>query len=147
MNRKSSFAQQAGHAAALLLLAGSALACWAQVTSGPGALDSTQIGTRFPDKTSITDHQDETQEIRRMRLLNAARQRSMVSDAEKLLALARELDAGTGAGGNALSAGQKMKMAADIEKLARNVKEKMSFVVGAPPFTPTTPAPPSGWPK
>jgi hypothetical protein len=94
--------------------------------------DPTQLRTRFPDKTVTIDQQNETQDMHRMHLLNTARQKALVSDAEKLLALARELNAGIGGDGNALSASQRMRMAADIEKLAHSIKEKMSYTEGSP---------------
>ena len=100
--------------------------------------DPTQLRTRFPDKTVTIDQQNETQDIRRMRLLNAARQKALVTDADKLLALARNLNTGVGADGSALSASQRMRMAADIEKLARSIKERMSFTEGNP-SAPKTP--------
>jgi hypothetical protein len=94
--------------------------------------DPTQLRTRFPDKTVTIDQQNDTQDIRRMHLLNTARQKTLVNDAEKLLALARQLNAGMGADGSALSASQRMRMAADIEKLAHSIKEKMSYTEGSP---------------
>jgi hypothetical protein len=56
----------------------------------------------------------------------------MVSDADKLLKLAQELNADADAGGTILSPAQRMQKAAEIEKLARNVKEKMTYAIGAP---------------
>ena len=147
MTRNFLLAQKAGPLLAILLLAGAALAGWAQTSLGGGApIDSAQIGTRFPGKTATVDA-DETLEVRRIRQLNIARQKSMVSDAEKLLALARALNAGVGAGGNTLSAAERMKMAADIERLARSVKEKMSYSVGIPSTTPLISQPSSSWPQ
>ncbi len=139
MNCNRSLARKAEYALALFMMAVVALACQAQ-SVGNGNLD------RFP-KINPTDDEDMTQEMRRMHQVNAARQKSMVSDAEKLLALARELNAGVGAGGNALSSGQRMRMAADIEKLAHNIREKMSYVPGTP--SPPPPLRPSSnaWPQ
>jgi hypothetical protein len=138
-----SITQLAVQAAALFLLACPALA--AQQNPGP-LLDPTQMSTRFPDKTVTIDSQGETQDMRRMRLLNTARQKAMISDAEKLLDLARDLNAGIGPDGTTLSVAQKMRMAADIEKLAHSVKEKMSYVAGAPSLT-RNPMPPAAWPQ
>ena len=72
---------------------------------------------------------------RQIRALNADRQKSMVSDSEKLLKLAKELNEEIALGnGEALSAAQVRKLA-EIEKLAHNVKQKMSFsVAGGPAF-------------
>ena len=63
-------------------------------------------------------------------LLNAERQKSMVSDANKLLRLAQELNAELARDDSGLSSSQQAHKAAQIEKLARNVREKMSFAVG-----------------
>lgn len=140
MNRNRYLTRFAIYATAQLLCC-VALAGQQQQPSLP--LDPTQVNTRFPDKTVTIDRQDDTQEMRRMRQLNAARQKSMVSDADKLLALARDLNAGIGADGSKLSISQKVRMAADIEKLAHSVKEKMSDVAG----NPSAPrAPFSAWP-
>lgn len=70
---------------------------------------------------------------KQMRALNLERQKSMVADADKLLKLARELNAEIGAGaGDSLTPAQLRKVA-DIEKLARNVKQKMSYSVSGGP--------------
>ena len=147
MNCTRSLARKAERALALLLLVVTALACRAQVSLGNGGLDPSPTIPQFAGRTTTNDREDMTQEMRRMHLLNAARQKSMISDAEKLLVLARELNAGVGAGGNALSAGQRMKMAADIEKLAHNVKEKMSYVPGIPSPAPSIRSPSNSWPQ
>ncbi|WP_157439641.1 hypothetical protein [Terracidiphilus gabretensis] len=139
MNCSRLLARKAEYALALLIMVVIALACQAQ-SVGNNNLD------RFP-KMDPMDNEDMTQEMRRMHLLNAARQKSMVSDAERLLALARELNAGVGAGGNALSAGQRMRMAADIEKLAHNVREKMSYVPGTPSAPPPLRPSSNSWPQ
>ena len=74
---------------------------------------------------------------RQLRTLNAERQKSMVSDTEKLLKLAQELNAEI----QTANPDIEMRRISDIEKLARNVKQKMSTsLVGAPPFH--DPAPP-----
>jgi hypothetical protein len=79
--------------------------------------------------------QDGVFAVRQIRALNADRQKSMVSDTEKLLKLAKELNEEIADGnGEALSAVQVRKLA-EIEKLAHNVKQKMSFsIAGGPAF-------------
>ena len=69
-------------------------------------------------------------EAKRIIQLNQLRQKSMVSDAEKLLRLAEELnnDANTAA----LSPGDRMRKAAEIERLAKEVKDKMTYAIGTP---------------
>jgi hypothetical protein len=70
---------------------------------------------------------------RQMNALNAERQKSLVSDAEKLLKLAKELNSEIEtANSDTLNSGQIHKIA-NIEKLAHNVKQKMSeSVISAP---------------
>jgi hypothetical protein len=72
---------------------------------------------------------------KQLRLLNAERQRALVADTNKLLKLAHELDAEiSSANPDSLTPDQLHKIA-EIEKLARSVKEKMSTPVrGAPVF-------------
>ena len=73
------------------------------------------------------------QDERLLRALNADRQKSMVADANKLLRLAKELNAEIArTNPDSLTLDQLRKMA-EIEKLARNVKEKMSTSVRATP--------------
>ena len=147
MTLNLSLAQKAGPMLAILLLAGAAFTGRAQTSFGGGApTDPAKAGTRFPSKTDAVDA-DETLEVRRLHQLNIARQKSMISDAEKLLALARTLNAGVGAGGNVLSDAQRMKLAADIERLARSVREKMSYAVGTTSATPLISHPSSSWPQ
>lgn len=62
--------------------------------------------------------------------LNAERQKSMVSDANKLLRLAQELNADLARGDSGSPTNQQARKAAEIEKLARNVREKMSYAAG-----------------
>ncbi len=89
--------------------------------------------TQFPD-------QDAAFAERRLRALNAERQKQMVSDAAKLLKLASELNAEVSSGNfDSLTLAQLHKVA-EIEKLARSVREKMSFSVGDEPIFRDVPA-------
>jgi hypothetical protein len=83
---------------------------------------------------------DPALEQKRVHLINIDRQKSLVSDTNKLLKLAGELDAEIKRGNSgALTAAQLRKLA-EIEKLARSVKDKMSYPVEvAPAFRPTPP--------
>lgn len=65
---------------------------------------------------------------RRLRALNQMRQKSLVNDAEKLLRLAQELNSGSGDAGPA----DRMRKAAEIEKLAKSIREKMAYSVANP---------------
>lgn len=70
---------------------------------------------------------------KRVRLLNAERQKEMVSDTDKLLQLAKELNAEvTDASANGMTDAQLRKVM-EIAKLARSIKEKMSYTVGSYP--------------
>jgi hypothetical protein len=67
---------------------------------------------------------------RRLRALNAERQKSLVSDTNKLLKLTQELEAEiSGDNPGSLNPDQLHKIA-EIEKLARSVKQKMSLATG-----------------
>lgn len=72
---------------------------------------------------------------RQLRALNVERQKSLVSDTDKLVKLAQELNTEIeGSNPSALTAGQLRKIG-DIEKLAHNVKQKMSISYsGGPTF-------------
>ncbi len=79
---------------------------------------------------------DPGEAARRMRALNAMRQKALVSDTNKLLKLASELNAEISANPESLTPDQLRKLAT-IEKLAHSVKEKMSTpVVGNPTYQP-----------
>ena len=70
-----------------------------------------------------------TQDDKIVRMLNAARQSSMVSDADKLLKLARELDEEIAASNSSTLTQAQLRKVAKIEKLARSVRVGMSTVV------------------
>jgi hypothetical protein len=82
------------------------------------------------DAPSLSANQ--TLDQKRISVLNKLRQRSMVDDATKLLFLARQLNAEA----SNLSDSDRMHKAAEIEKLAKSVKEKMSYAVGDNPVAP-----------
>jgi len=84
---------------------------------------------------------DPTEMERRLSALNNERQKQLVSDTNKLLKLARELnDAVAMNAYNTLNPDQLHKVA-QIEKLARSVKEAMSEAVGPPQPTTEVPMP------
>jgi len=78
------------------------------------------------------------EQMERLTALNRERQKSMVSDTNKLLKLASELDLEVKSGNSdALTPAQMRKLAA-IEKLAHSVKDKMSYSMKGPGvFLPT----------
>jgi hypothetical protein len=75
---------------------------------------------------------DPTADEKRLRQLNLARHKEIVSDTARLLQLARELNDEIVDPGSPLTETQ-MRKVAEIGKLARSVKEKMSFSVGGYP--------------
>ena len=76
-------------------------------------------------------------EEKRLKALNADRQKKMVSDANKLLRLVKELNAEIARSDAESLTPEQLRKVTDIEKLAHSVKEKMSTSVrGLPPFQP-----------
>ena len=96
---------------------------------------------RSPDSTGGQFGQDSNSpDKKRMRLLNAERQKSLISDTEKLLKLARELNNEVSENDSTSMNDAQLRKVAEIGKLAHNVKEKMSYSVGGFPdqITPLT---------
>lgn len=81
-----------------------------------------QGGGLFEEPTE----QDRTMAAQQARARNEARQKEMVADTEKLLALARELDAEIRAGGDERLNTEQAARLMQIEKLAHRVRERMS---------------------
>jgi len=73
---------------------------------------------------------DPLYEERRLNALNADRHKSLVSDTEKLLRLAKQLDEQVASNTADGLTPKELKEIAEIEKLARNVKEKMARSYG-----------------
>ncbi len=98
---------------------------------GQGSIHGTFSG-RVDMGPLAGDDYDPVMMERRLRALNMERQKEMVSDTNKLLKLARELNAeAVGQKSETLTPDQLHKIA-EIEKLARNVKERMASGVGQP---------------
>lgn len=66
-----------------------------------------------------------------MRGFYLAQQKAMVKDTDRLLELAKQLDAEVGSEHAGMLTPEERREAAEIEKLARSVKEKMSAPVPA----------------
>jgi hypothetical protein len=81
-----------------------------------------------------------------MRALNADRQKSMVSDADKLLKLARQLDTEIASNPTEDLTPEELRKVTEIEKLARSVKAKMAQSFGGGPQLQPTPIIPVGGP-
>lgn len=129
---------------AVLALAGAGAMAWAQGPAMP-SYDPSQgpvYGQRSSDSGGSAEDGDPLAE-KRLRALNAARQKALVADTDRLLKLANELNAEIAAA-NAGSLGPiQLRKLAEIEKLARSVKEKMSTSVrpSSPSFLYTVPTP------
>jgi hypothetical protein len=100
------------------------------------------LGQRQQSPFDNTPDLDPLLAARQLRALNAERQKVMVTDTERILKLAQEVDSDIESGDlDAFSAVQVRKIS-DIEKLARDVKQKMSTsLVGGPSFHDPGPPP------
>jgi hypothetical protein len=78
------------------------------------------------------------EELNRLRLLNDARQKALVSDTNKLLKLTTELHAEIGDASPGMLTMAQLRKLSEIEKLAHSVKSKMSSPVQ---WSPTFKAP------
>lgn len=93
-----------------------------------------QVGSRSGGFGTITET-DSVFGEKRLRAMNAERQKSMKADTDKLLKLARQLDAEIASNPTDELTPEERRKVAEIEKLARNVKNKMAQVfAGGPEF-------------
>lgn len=101
---------------------------------GPGypGQQSGHIGQRQQQDSDSSPGLDVRIEAKRIATLNLIRQKSMVSDADRLLRLAQELNNDANADTSTLTPAERLRKAAEIEHLAKGVKEKMTYAVGAP---------------
>jgi hypothetical protein len=90
--------------------------------------DPVRSSTHFPQQSS-PNAPPAPMQARRITALNQLRHKEMVNDAGRLLVLAQELNAESAN----LSPAERMRKAAEIEKLAKSVRDKMSYVVGDEP--------------
>jgi hypothetical protein len=97
-------------------------------------------GQRVGDGLDDVGSGDPAEAARRMRALNTMRQKALVSDTDKLLKLANELNAEISVNPESLTLEQLRKLAT-IEKLAHSVKEKMSTPVAGNPMYQLPPPP------
>ena len=88
-----------------------------------------QRADRSPGGLFAGDDADPVQDEKRLRALNAERHKSLVSDTDKLLKLARQLDDEVKRDNQGYLDQAELTQAAEIEKLAHRVKEKMSTSV------------------
>ncbi len=95
--------------------------------------NSGRNGQSYPDNSGPFGQDSNSPDKKRIKLLNAERQRALISDTEKLLRLARELKDELGANESGAMTGEQLHKLDEIGKLAKSVKEKMSFTVGGYP--------------
>lgn len=90
----------------------------------------------MPTDPAASGDYDPTMMERRLTALNIERQKQMVSDTNKLLKLARELNDEVAENSSATLTSDQLHKIAEIEKLARSVKEKMADGTGqsSPPI-------------
>ncbi|MGO9325432.1 MAG: hypothetical protein ACLP07_12800 [Terracidiphilus sp.] len=79
-----------------------------------------------------SDGGDQVAMERQLNALNTERQKEMVSDTNKLLKLATELNEEVAANNSATLTDDQLRKMAQIEKLARGIKQKMADGVGRP---------------
>lgn len=94
---------------------------------------NTDVKGQFPDTNGLYDQNPNSPDQKRMQALNAQRQKSIVSDTEKLLQLAKQLNDEVAAGDADQMSEQQMRKVAEIGKLARSVKDKMCNSLGGYP--------------
>jgi hypothetical protein len=122
---------------AIALLLGAPMAAQSPGTSGPPATPHLQVADPSLGFNDVPIAE------RQAKLLNAERQKAIVSNTARILQLARELNADATSGYSTLSAAERMHKAEEIEKLAKSVREKMTYAIGTPassnPFAPWPP--------
>lgn len=97
----------------------------------------TNNGGLYPDSNDPL--RPESPEAKRIAQLNAQRQKALVSDTEKLLRLAKELNEEIAQNNSQRLSSEQLRKVEEIGKLAHSVKDKMSFSVGGfPSFQPLT---------
>jgi hypothetical protein len=117
-------------AAVAVMVFAVALPGWAQYTPSGGNPLGNLPGMRPGSDLDPTMETNPTWGEKRLRALNTERQKSIVSDTDKLLKLARQLDAEIASNSTDELTDQELHKVAEIEKLARNVKAKMAQSFG-----------------
>jgi hypothetical protein len=127
---------------ALVFLAGFAVIGLAQSSPGTQSYPrSGQWGQMQPDQSypgQIAG--DPAMEAKRLNALNAERQKAMVADTDKLVKLAAELNEEVNGGNPSRLTEEQLRKVAEIEKLARSIREKMATSVRPAPSMMDPPA-------
>jgi hypothetical protein len=100
------------------------------------------MGSRFPsssrgmsqdsDLSPLDDPYNSTEAQKRMRMLNAERQKAMIADSDKLLKLATELNNEVAHSNSGELTAAQLRKVAEIEKLAHTVRDKMVMSLRGP---------------
>ena len=101
-----------------------------------GWIGFAQFGSRIPvpNQPGFGDSDvNPTMEAKRMRALNADRHKNIVSETDKLVKLARELDVEIASNPTERLTPEELQKVAAIEKLAHSVKSKMAQSFGGGP--------------
>jgi hypothetical protein len=101
-----------------------------QNIGGPNNYKPYYPGIQKPVESS--DGYDRVALERQLNALNIERQKEMVSDTNKLLRLARELNEEVAANSSSTLTVDQLHKIAQIEKLARGIKQKMADGIGQP---------------
>ena len=119
--------------------------CAGQNSPSSGGGQSGMHGLHSVQGVDQTMTDDPVFQERRLRMLKEAQHKSMVADTDKLLRLAAELNAEIARTGPASLSSEQLRKVAEIEKLARGVKDKMRTTVQGGPglLDLSTPMPPS----
>jgi len=112
---------------------GRAVSAQSGISNPKTGMDRPEPNSRYPMQPPTDTEGGPGFQARRISALNQLRHKAMVDDADKLLLLARELNDDSAN----LSPSERLHKAAEIEKLAKSVKEKMSYSVSNNPV-PTT---------
>lgn len=120
-----------GLALGLVLVVGMPLAGQSPYPQFPSTNDG-KAGQHFPDANEPFGKEPPL-DAKRMSSINAQRHKELVSDTDKLLKLTRELNAEISDGNDSGMTDAQLHKVAEIAKLARSIKEKMSFSFGAYP--------------
>ncbi len=121
----------------LFCAAGVVAACCAGVRAQSPA-DIGGSGRGFPQASGTiadgSDQMDSVQAERRLNALNSERQKSLTADAGRLLKLATELNQEIAQSNTGALTPAQLRMVAEIEKLAHNVRDKMAMSLRGPQF-------------
>jgi hypothetical protein len=139
---KFSSVWNSGKAGLAVLVLAAALFGWAQYSpTGSGGGGQSFPNSRNSAGPSGSMEADPAFIAKRQQALNADRQKSMVSDADKLVKLARQLDAEIASNPTDQLTSEELHKVGEIEKLAHNVKAKMAQSFAGGPQFQQTPSP------